>query len=177
MSPDLPSLPAPEGGAQKNLPLKEQESWAEATSALQGYLREQLPEYMVPTHIVFLEALPLTANGKVDRKALPVPTTLGRNELTFVAAREPVERTLAAIWEQVLGVRTQVGLHDNFFALGGHSLLAIQLISRVRENFGVEISLHDVFDSPTLSETSALVESAMLDRSPEQRAEDSQCPV
>ncbi|TMC21727.1 MAG: amino acid adenylation domain-containing protein [Chloroflexi bacterium] len=150
--PDLSSPPTPEVGAQKNLPLKEQESWAEATSALQGYLREQLPEYMVPTHIVFLEALPLTANGKVDRKALPVPTTLGRNELTFVAAREPVERTLAAIWEQVLGVRTQVGLHDNFFALGGDSILSMLIVARARQAGLRKLTLKQLFQYPTIAE-------------------------
>ena len=114
-------------------------------------LRGRLPEYMVPGHFVFLPALPLTGNGKLDRKALPAPEG-ERPELAhaYVEPRTPMERALAAIWEEALGV-DRVGVEDNFFDLGGHSLLATQVVSRVREAFGVELALRELFERPTVS--------------------------
>ncbi|HEY3581717.1 MAG TPA: condensation domain-containing protein, partial [Pyrinomonadaceae bacterium] len=119
--------------------------------SLRGFLKERLPEYMVPSAFVFLDALPLTANGKVDRQALPAPTS-ARPESgeTFVAPSTPAEEVLAGIWAELLGVE-QVGIHDNFFELGGHSLLATQVVSRVREFFRVEIALRQVFETPTVA--------------------------
>ena len=104
------------------------------TSELQQYLRNRLPSYMVPGQYVMLGAMPLTPNGKVDRRALPA-VELGRPELRgeYVAARTPAEEVLAGIWSAVLRVE-QVGVYDNFFELGGHSLLATQVISRVRRH-------------------------------------------
>ncbi|MFL5385134.1 MAG: amino acid adenylation domain-containing protein, partial [Longimicrobiaceae bacterium] len=103
-----------------------------------------------------LEAFPVTANGKVDRAALPAPDTPGSRG-TYVAPRTPAEERMAAIWAEVLGVE-RVGAEDNFFELGGHSLLATQLVSRVREAFRIELPLRAVFEAPTLAELTGRVE-------------------
>jgi len=126
---------------------------------LQTYLAEKLPEYMVPSAFVVLESLPLTANGKVDRRALPAFDPI-KPELAggYVAPQTPVEEVLVKIWAEVLGVK-RVGIHDNFFELGGHSLMATQLISRVRDAFKVELPLRSVFEAPTIGELSKVVES------------------
>jgi amino acid adenylation domain-containing protein len=127
---------------------------------LREQLKEKLPEYMVPSSFVFLETLPLTATGKVDRRALPEPEA-GRDTVVqdFVAPRTPVEETLARIWSEVLKIE-KVGIHDDFFDLGGHSLLATQLISRVRENFNVDLALRLVFESPTIAGLALKIETA-----------------
>jgi len=106
-----------------------------------------------------LESLPLTANGKVDRRALPAFDPI-KPELAggYVAPQTPVEEVLVKIWAEVLGVK-RVGIHDNFFELGGHSLMATQLISRVRDAFKVELPLRSVFEAPTIGELSKVVES------------------
>jgi amino acid adenylation domain-containing protein/non-ribosomal peptide synthase protein (TIGR01720 family) len=118
---------------------------------LRSFLKEKLPEYMVPSAIVILESLPLTPNGKVDRRALPAPEPSSELLEKYVAPRTPIEEILALIWQQVLKVEL-VGRHDNFFELGGHSLLATQLISRVRSKLKVEISLRELFAAPTIAE-------------------------
>ena len=114
---------------------------------LRRALGERLPEYMVPSTFVFLEALPQTPNGKVDRKALPKPE--GAAGEGYAAPRTPVEELLAGIWSSVLGVE-RVGREDHFFERGGHSLLAMQVVSRVREVFGVELPVRRLFEAPTL---------------------------
>ena len=117
---------------------------------LRDYLRERLPEYMVPGAVVLLDQLPLTPNGKLDRKALPAPDW-GQSESArpYVNPRNPVEEILAGIWAEVLQ-RERVGVHDNFFELGGHSLLATQVVSRMRKAFGVELPLRALFEAPTV---------------------------
>jgi acyl carrier protein len=125
------------------------------SSELRQYLKGVLPEYMVPQAIVKLERLPLTENGKVDRKALPAVESV-RAETEIVAARTPVEEVLAGIWSEVLGVA--VGVEDDFFELGGHSLLATQVMSRVREAFGVELALRELFERPTVKELGQSIE-------------------
>ncbi|MBD1832152.1 amino acid adenylation domain-containing protein [Cyanobacteria bacterium FACHB-472] len=126
---------------------------------LQTYLTQKLPEYMVPSAFVVLESLPLTPNGKVDRRALPAPEPV-KLELvgSYVAPQTPVEEALVKIFAEVLGVK-RVGIHDNFFELGGHSLLATQLVSRVRDAFGVELPLRSVFEAPMIAELSKAIAS------------------
>jgi len=126
---------------------------------LQAYLAEKLPEYMIPSAFVVLESLPVTANGKVDRLALPAPEPV-KLELAggYVAPQTSVEEVLVKIWAEVLGIK-RVGIRDNFFELGGHSLLATQLVSRVRDAFGIELLLRSVFEAPTIAELSEVVES------------------
>ena len=130
---------------------------------LRGFLQERLPEYMVPALFVPLDALPLTANGKLDRRALG-DLKVAQAELgnTFVASRTPTEDLLAEIWGAVLGVE-RVGIHDNFFQLGGHSLLATQVVSRIRAAFKVEMPLRRLFEAPTVA---GLAESIEQSRSP-----------
>lgn len=124
------------------------------TSELRRFLKEKLPEYMVPSAFILLDKLPLTPNGKVDRLALPAPDGI-RPELeeTFVAPRNAIEEVLALIWSEVLRVE-QVGIYDNFFELGGHSLLATQVLSRLRDIFQVELPLHVLFEATTVAKLS-----------------------
>ncbi|MDZ8065501.1 MAG: amino acid adenylation domain-containing protein [Nostoc sp. DedQUE08] len=118
---------------------------------LRRFIKQKLPDYMIPSRFVQLSALPLTANGKVDRKALPAPVqTLNANE-KFVAPRTPIEERVAEIWSTVLGLKN-IGVHDNFLALGGHSLLAFQILCRIRDIFQVELSMRHFFEAPTISE-------------------------
>lgn len=127
-------------------------------SELRDFLSARLPAYMVPAMYVTIDAIPLTPNGKVDRAALPAPdaaNTLGED--VFHAPRTEVEQAVAGILAPLLGVE-RVDVEANFFSLGGHSLLGIQLISRVRENLGVELSLRTVFEAPSVVELSAEIE-------------------
>ena len=117
---------------------------------LRARVQRTLPEYMIPAHFVLLEHLPLTANGKVDRKALPAPDTT-RSEVSYVAPRTATEEKLAAIWAEVLKV-DKVGIHDNFFELGGHSLLATRVISRMRSEHREEYPLRLLFEFPRLED-------------------------
>ena len=122
---------------------------------LRSFLREQLPDYMVPASFVCLESMPLTPNGKVDFKALPAPET-NSSEADFIAPETLEEQVLADIWAEVIGLK-QVGINDNFFELGGHSLLATQLIAKVRDRFQVELSLRCLFQSPTVASLAATI--------------------
>ncbi|MFD0579124.1 amino acid adenylation domain-containing protein [Dactylosporangium darangshiense] len=127
---------------------------------LRGFLRDRLPEFMVPAVYVELASLPLNVNGKVDRAALPAPDA-ARLDLTgeFVAPVGPVQEVLAGIWAELLGVE-RVGAGDNFFALGGHSLLATQVVSRVRAVFDVEVPVAALFDAPTVAGLAGVIEAA-----------------
>ncbi|RKH38331.1 condensation domain-containing protein, partial [Corallococcus llansteffanensis] len=126
--------------------------------SLKASLRQRLPEYMVPGTVVVLEALPLNANGKVDRKALPEPEA-PQSGSTYEAPRTELEAKLAAIWSDVLRI-PQVGVKDNFFALGGHSLLATQVVSRVRTETGAELPLRALFEAPTVEALAKRLEKA-----------------
>jgi hypothetical protein len=124
---------------------------APTVSELRSYLRERLPEYMVPSDFVVLEALPLTPNGKVDRRALPALDRPGLGaETAYMQPRTPVEEQLVEIWEEVLGLE-RVGVHDDFFELGGHSLLATRVVSRVIGALRVELPLRYLFETPTVA--------------------------
>ncbi|MBX3712883.1 MAG: amino acid adenylation domain-containing protein [Lysobacter sp.] len=120
-------------------------------AALRATARERLPEYMVPSAWVLLDRMPLTPNGKVDRRALPVPEGDDAAAEAYVAPVTPEEIALAEMWAEVLG-KPRVGLHDNFFDLGGHSLLANQLVSRMQKRFGGDIGLRMVFEAPTVAQ-------------------------
>jgi acyl carrier protein len=124
---------------------------------LRAFLRARLPEHLVPGAFVFLDALPLSPNGKVDRRALPAPSAeRPQVEAPFVAPRTGLEESLAAMWREVLGVE-RVGVDDGFFELGGHSLRATQVVSRVRDVFGVEVPLRRLFEAPTVAGFSVAV--------------------
>jgi amino acid adenylation domain-containing protein/FkbM family methyltransferase len=113
-------------------------------------LEEQLPEFMLPSAFIMLDALPLTPSGKIDRKALPRPDRAQpHRETAFVAARTPLEEDLVNIWRELLNIE-QIGIHDKFFELGGHSLLLTRLASRIHRTFGVEVPLRVLFNTPTV---------------------------
>jgi amino acid adenylation domain-containing protein len=128
--------------------------------ALRDHLKQSVPAFMVPSAFVAIESFPLTPNGKINRKALPAPEYKRDETETHVAPRTPVEERIAAIWCEVLRV-PQIGAYDNFFATGGHSLLAVQVISRIRQIFQVEISLRVIFESPSLAGLAEQVENAL----------------
>ncbi|MDV2115910.1 phosphopantetheine-binding protein, partial [Alcaligenes faecalis] len=121
---------------------------------LRDQLSSQLPDYMVPSVIMVLEALPLNANGKIDRKALPEPEFASGQ--TYEAPQGELETTLATIWSQVLGVE-QVGRQDNFFELGGHSLLAMQIVNQIRHQLSLPMALAQLFQAPSVQSLAALL--------------------
>jgi amino acid adenylation domain-containing protein len=128
-----------------------------ARGELHAFLKEKLPEYMVPHVYIFLDKLPLTSHGKVDRRALPRAEGTARElDMPFVAPRNAVEEVLSEIFAEVLGVE-RVGINDNFFELGGNSLLATQVVSRVRKTFQPELPLRKIFEAPTVASLAALL--------------------
>jgi amino acid adenylation domain-containing protein len=132
------------------------------TNDLCNFLKQKLPDYMVPATFVVLDTLPLTPNGKVNRRALPTPDPV-RPDLaeTFVAPGSYVEEILAGIWAQVLGI-DQIGVYDNFFELGGHSLLVTQVMTRVCEAFQVELPLRSFFEAPTIAALALVIEESLI---------------
>jgi acyl carrier protein len=131
-------------------------------SELKAALGSRLPDYMVPPTFVQLESLPLLASGKVDRAGLPAPTASNTlRDDDFVAPRNPIEERVAEILAPLLGIE-KVSVDDNFFMLGGHSLLGTQLIARMRDSFGVNLSLRNIFDAPTIADLAGLIESMLL---------------
>jgi hypothetical protein len=121
-----------------------------AAAELRTQLLQSLPDYMVPAAFVTLDAFPLNANGKLDRRALPEPDQSAVASRAYDAPLGDVELALARLWQELLGLE-RVGRHDDFFELGGHSLLAVQLVGRVAADMGVELSLRTVFDRPVLA--------------------------
>jgi amino acid adenylation domain-containing protein len=130
---------------------------------LRDHLAARLPGHMIPARFVELAALPTTANGKLDRAALPAPGSRAAGTGSPVSPRTPVEAAVAGIVVELLRL-TGIGLDQNFFALGGHSLLGAQLIVRLRDRFGVEPALRDIFDHPTVAGIAAVVEELVLER-------------
>ncbi|HKH82613.1 MAG TPA: phosphopantetheine-binding protein, partial [Gemmatimonadales bacterium] len=140
------------------------------TSELRAFMKAKVPEYMVPSAFVGLEAFPLTPNGKIDRRALSSAPEVSHSvsEGGFVAPRTPTEEQLVEIWEEVLGLK-QVGVHDDFFDLGGHSLLATRVIWRVHDAFGVELPLLSIFEEPTVAGLAlAITQGKVEDMDPEE---------
>jgi surfactin family lipopeptide synthetase C len=127
--------------ANKPLPLTE----------LRNFLREKLPEYSLPSAFVFLEKLPVSPNGKIDRKSLPIPKETCNLINNYTPPCNAIEEILAGIWARILHLQ-RVGIHDNFFDLGGHSLLATQVISRIREAFAIELPIRCLFESPSVAQ-------------------------
>ncbi len=129
--------------------------------SLREAIRQRLPDYMKPSAFVWLEKMPLTPNGKIDRAALPPPEVqVGTTDAHFVAPRNPTEEALAEIISDVLKVQ-RVSVHDDFFHLGAHSLLGAQIVAHVRNIFGAELKLLDVFDAPTVAQLSGRIEQAL----------------
>jgi amino acid adenylation domain-containing protein len=123
---------------------------------LRGALLQTLPEYMIPTVFVMLEALPTTPNGKLDRKALPAPVVTHKTR-DSVPPETPTQITLARMWESLLKVNN-VSIHESFFDLGGHSILAARLMAQIRSSFGVQLAFHNIFRAPTISLLAALID-------------------
>ena len=128
------------------------------SQSLRDFLSHQLPDYMLPAACVLLETMPLTANGKVDRRALP--SVEWQPQDTYQAPSTPLEEVIADIWTHVLQ-REPIGVTDNFFALGGHSLLAVQVISRLHQTFQVDLPLHIFFETPTVAHLAASIEAIL----------------
>lgn len=127
------------------------------TPALRRALRMTLPDIMIPSAFVLLETLPTMPNGKVDREALPEPQSVRPQlDVPFTAPRTMTEKAVAAIWSEVLDV-PEIGVHDNFFDLGGQSLKVFQILSRVFQDFGVEVPLRALFDSPTVADMAMVI--------------------
>ncbi|HKR11124.1 MAG TPA: amino acid adenylation domain-containing protein, partial [Pyrinomonadaceae bacterium] len=132
---------------------------------LRGSLKQQLPEYMIPGAFVVLESLPLTPNGKIDRRVLlEMESGRAKAEQETIQPRTPIEEVLLGIWKSVLRLE-EIGVEENFFELGGHSLLATQVMSRVREAFGVEVALRHLFESPTIADLAQQIEQSLKRRS------------
>ncbi|MCZ8520301.1 MULTISPECIES: non-ribosomal peptide synthase/polyketide synthase [Paenibacillus] len=128
-----------------------------AAGELREALADAVPGYMIPTYFVQLGGMPLTPNGKVDRRALPSPVDRASAEEAFTAPRTAAERELAVLWQEVLGVKN-IGVQDNFFDLGGHSLRAALLVTRIRKELNREVSLREVFQSPTIEALAGVLE-------------------
>ena len=130
-----------------------------ANSELRDFLKAQLPAYMLPAQFETIETLPLTPSGKIDRRALPAPTSPRvESGESFVAPQTPMEELLARIWMEVLKLKS-VSVHNNFFELGGHSLLAARVVARVRAALDIELGMVDVFQAPTIAGLASLLSS------------------
>ena len=145
------------------------------TDALRQYLSDKLPAYMVPVSYHILESLPLNANGKVDRQALPTPASLTA-DMPFVAPRNDIEQAIVNIWQTVLEL-DQVSIHENFFEVGGNSLMLIQLLSQIRQTFQTELAIRDVFMAPTPAELAELLAAQPHEVAPPAGSEEAIIPI
>jgi aryl carrier-like protein len=130
------------------------------TAQLREAMARRLPEYMVPWTVVFVEEMPLSPNGKIDRKKLPPPDTT-TTLTSFIAPRTEFEEAVAGIWRELLGL-DRVGVEDNFYGLGGHSLLLMQLSHRIRADFGVDVGLRTLFDTPTVAQMTVVIAAELM---------------
>lgn len=140
---------------------------------LRSYLKERLPEYMIPSIWVSVDRLPLTQNGKIDRRALPEPADRPEEAGEYLPPSTSTEYALAALWSQILGV-DQVSVKDNFFELGAHSLHAMRLVARIRQQLGADLSLTEVLQSPTIEQLATLLDSRQATARTSDSAEDSE---
>ncbi|WP_230458631.1 non-ribosomal peptide synthetase [Microcystis aeruginosa] len=131
---------------------------------IRQFLKAKLPDYMIPNAFVILDALPLTANGKIDRRALPPPESSSEASDKYAAPRNPIEDILVTVWSEVLKVE-KVGINDNFFELGGHSLLATKLVAQIRDRLKVELPLRQLFNSATPAELAQGIEQLKQEKS------------
>jgi acyl carrier protein len=133
---------------------------------LRSSLLQNLPDYMIPTTFVSIDKMPITSNGKLDRKALPAPDMAAERSTKEVARPEtPTQVRLAALWEPLLKVNN-VGIHESFFDLGGHSILAARLMAQIRSSFGVQLAFHNIFRAPTISRLAALIDEKLQTQRP-----------
>jgi FkbM family methyltransferase len=140
-----------------------------SVAEIQNYLRRSLPAHFIPSAFMILDALPLTPNGKIDRKSLPLPGPQhARPAVEFVAPRTSTESELATLWSEILG-NDRFGIHDNFFDSGGHSLTATQLVTRIRKNFAVELSLREFIKYPTIAGLAELIEESILSKASDEK--------
>lgn len=139
-------------------------------SSIRDGLKRALPPYMVPSFFVELDSIPLTSNGKVDRKALPDPSGRGQRLCEYVAPRDEVEEKLVEIWQEVLGI-DKVGIDDDFFELGGHSLKALSVVSKMKDTFEINISLAEFFEIPKIRDIAERVSTLILSRTSHDRDE------
>uniref|UniRef100_UPI001EFA0991 amino acid adenylation domain-containing protein n=1 Tax=Bacillus wiedmannii TaxID=1890302 RepID=UPI001EFA0991 len=128
-------------------------------SELKAYLKERLPEYMIPSYFMEMDMIPLTNNGKVNRNALPEPDATGLISSDYEAPQTVIQKDLVAVWKNVLGV-SSIGIHDNFFDLGGHSLKATAVISEIHKVLHIEVPLKEIFMNPTIKELSRFIETS-----------------
>jgi acyl carrier protein len=137
---------------------------APAVNIIRSLVYQKLPDYMIPSAFVFLETIPLTPTGKPDWQALPLPDqSRPMLDQPYTPARNVLEATLAAIWEQVLGMEP-IGIFDNFLDLGGNSLLAMRIIARLQELLRIETPLRKLFDLPTVAELAAFISEAQQEQ-------------
>ncbi|MCA6113142.1 phosphopantetheine-binding protein, partial [Bradyrhizobium cenepequi] len=147
---------APEAGSDEG-------DGSELAGALRAHLSARLPDYMVPAAFVRLAALPLTVNGKLDRKALPAPADEAYARAAYEAPQGEIETALAQLWAELLGL-ARVGRHDHFFQLGGHSLLVVRLLNRMSQTVGVELPLTTLFAKPVLADLARETSITLLER-------------
>lgn len=154
------SVPRGPGRSYANDPLEGRYA-RELVPQARSFLADRLPSYMVPSAFVVLPAMPLSPNGKIDRRALPVPAQRRDGGKSSVEPQGPVEEALARLWREILGVE-RVGAHDNWFEIGGHSLLAAQFVSRTKQVFDVDLPLRSLFQTPTIADLAVAVEKLIL---------------
>ncbi|MEM7580187.1 MAG: nitroreductase family protein, partial [Cyanobacteria bacterium P01_A01_bin.80] len=134
---------------------------------LRQYLQEKLPDYMVPSHYMLLNSLPLTANGKIDRKTLPKPQLNTQKTTEYIPPTTEIEKAIAQIWQNALNLE-RIGIHDNFFELGGNSLSATQVITQMRQTLQVEITIRNFFATPAIAEQAKVIEKQLAVKQLEQ---------
>jgi tyrocidine synthetase III len=124
---------------------------------LRNYLQKHLPDYMIPSYFVQIEKIPLTGNGKVDRKSLPGPDKSLAVTTGYVPPTNETEKQLAEMWQELLNVK-KIGIEDNFFELGGHSLVVMNMVLRIQSSFGIEIPMMAIFNNPTVAQIASLIQ-------------------